>query len=355
MIELSAVEQQLVAQVQEAHQGGQRLTVGGGGTRAFLGAAPQATRMDTRANSGIIALRESERTLTVRAATSLIEIESVLEQAGLQIACGLPALQPESTVGGAVSAGMAGPGRVSGGDIKDQLLGAVLVNGRGEPLRFGGDVMKNVAGYDLARLPVGAFGDLGLLLQLTLKLQPRTRAETSLHTGMGWEQGQELIRSLQLENYPLLASAYEDGNWILRLGCERAQLPQPLQGAGEQPAQYWRDLRDQRTAFHNGPGNLWRIVLPQGAPLLAHGEEPLVAEWHGALQWLRSDRPASEIFAAAAAAGGHARLFRSELAGLCSRPDAGTQTLHRKIKTALDPHGVFVAGPGNLFAEGGEA
>ena len=165
------------------------LRVRGGGSKDFYGGMLAGQVLDTGGYCGVVAYEPTELYVTARCGTRLAEVESVLAERGQMLAfeppaqfgCGLPENPGESvaTVGGAVAAGLAGPRRQQVGGVRDFILGVKLVDGSGRVLEFGGQVMKNVAGYDVSRLMAGSMGTLGLIAEVTLKVLPRPQRADS--------------------------------------------------------------------------------------------------------------------------------------------------------------------------------
>jgi glycolate oxidase FAD binding subunit len=253
-----------------------------------------------------------------------------------------------------VAAGLSGPRRASAGALRDFVLGVVLMDGAGQTLRFGGQVMKNVAGYDVSRMLAGSLGTLGLILEVSLKVLPKPFAERTLRFSMTQEQA---IRSLNLwggQPLPLSASAWEDGILTLRLAGAQAAVDAAeakLGGARmEQAEAFWADIREQRAGFFADAASLWRLSVPSVAPPLALPGEQLI-EWGGAQRWLKTDADAATIRAAAERAGGHACLFRGgdKSVGVFHPLAPALGRIHRNLKAAFDPAGVF--NPGRMIPD----
>jgi glycolate oxidase FAD binding subunit len=341
--------------IRAAAQARAPLRIRGGGSKDFYGEAPSGDLLDTRAHAGIVEHEPTELYVTARCGTKLRELERALADANQMLAFEPPHYGDGATVGGRVAAGLAGPRRVSAGAVRDFVLGAQLVDGRGEVLRFGGQVMKNVAGYDVSRLLAGSLGTLGLITQVTLKVLPRPAAELSLRFELA--QGEALARLNQWagQPLPLSASAWHDRCLTLRLSGAPAALRAARERlGGEEVPQpraddFWQSVRDHRHPFFGG--NLWRIAVPgTAAPLPLTGATFI--EWHGSLRWLTADADPPAVRAAAKAAGGHATLFRADdalkrVAGAFDDLPATLVALHRRIKQAFDPAGIF--NPGRLY------
>jgi len=356
----------VVERIRAAAADASPLRIRGGGTKDFYGEPPQGEALGTAALTGITSYEPSELVVTVRAGTPLGELEAALAEKGQ---C-LPFEPPHfgaagtGTVGGMVAAGLSGPARASVGAVRDYVLGATLVNGRGEVLGFGGQVMKNVAGYDVSRVLVGSLGTLGVIAEVSLKVLPVAPAETTLDFDCSQADALRLLNEWGGRPLPLNASCWSDaggtGSLRLRLrGAVAAVEAACTHLGGERvdtavAAAEWQSLRDQRHPWFVVDGTddaLWRLSVPQTAPVLAMGDggAPLI-EWHGAQRWLKA-RPAqaSRIREAAHAAGGHATLFRMPSASSASSAaaprfdglSAPSARIHQALMREFDPHGIF--------------
>ncbi|MFN3883750.1 MAG: glycolate oxidase subunit GlcE [Rhodocyclaceae bacterium] len=349
---MNDLTQQLIERVKGATA---PLCFRGGGSKDWYGNAPQGEVLDLRGHAGIIAYEPSELVITARCGTPLAEIESALAEKGQCLPFEPPRFAAESTIGGVVAAGLSGPRRASAGALRDYLLGVKLLDGRGRELVFGGQVMKNVAGYDVARLMAGSLGTLGLLLEVSLKVMPLPTACVTLRFETTQAEALERLGRWAGQPLPIAASCWHDGILTLRLAGARAavEAAKLKLGAGETaPESFWDALRDQRLPFFASE-MLWRLSLPPTAPPLELPGEQLI-EWRGGLRWLKSDAPAETVRAAAAAAGGHATLWRgpSELkhrVGAFAPLSEPLMRLHKNLKAAFDPQGLF--NPGRLYPE----
>lgn len=330
----------------------QVLCIRGGGTKDWYGQAPRGDILDTRAYSGVVEYDPTELVITVRAGTPLAEVEEVLAQQNQALAFDPPHFGPGATIGGMVACGLSGPRRVAVGAARDFVLGAVLMDGKGEALHFGGQVMKNVAGYDVSRLLTGSLGTLGLLLEVSLKVLPKPYAETSLRLEMPEEEAIRRLNEWGGQPLPISASAWCDGALVLRLSGAKAAITAAQQTiGGEEIAgdDFWLALREQSNEFFTQSNVLWRLSLPSVTPPLALGEQ--LIEWGGAQRWLRSDADAASIRAAAAQAGGHATLFRGgdKSVGVFQPLAPAVARIHQNMKNAFDPEGIF--NPGRMYPQ----
>ncbi|MGR8935236.1 MAG: glycolate oxidase subunit GlcE [Gammaproteobacteria bacterium] len=330
------------------------LRIVAGGSKAFYGRRGEGTVLDVSGHRGIVHYQPTELVVTARAATPLAEIEAVLAEQGQMLAFEPPYFASAATLGGTVACGFSGPRRPFTGAARDFVLGCRLLNGKAEVMRFGGEAIKNVAGFDVSRLMAGALGTLGLLLEISLKVLPLPACERSRSFELDFTTALQTMRDWQNRCLPLSALCYADGRLYARLsGSERAVADAGEKLGGDQPAEgdgFWRALREQQLEFFRGDGDLWRIAVPPATPELALAGRWLY-DWGGALRWLKSLEPAATIFAQARRHGGHALLFRGrDHRGDVFQPlPEGLQQLHRRVKQAFDPHAVF--NPGRMYRD----
>ena len=357
--------QRLIDRVQTAAAAGAQLCIRGGGTKDFYGEPPQGEVLDTRVLEGISSYEPTELVVTARCGTSLAELEAVLAEKGQCLPFEPPhfgdAGSAGSTVGGMVAAGLAGPSRAAVGAVRDHVLGATLLNGRGEVLTFGGQVMKNVAGYDVSRLLAGSLGTLGVVLEVSMKVMPVAPATLTVRMDMNEAAALAQLNAWGGQPLPLNASAWWDGNLIVRLrGALAAVQAARVRIGGELveaplAGPFWSGLRNHTDDYFaraqvavEAGASLWRLSVPQTAPPLALPGELLI-EWGGAQRWLYAAMPASAVRDAAAKVGGHATLFRAanKAAGVFAPLQSPLDRIHRELKKSFDPQGVF--NPGRLY------
>jgi glycolate oxidase FAD binding subunit len=333
------------------------LRIRGGGSKDWYGQALNGAILDTREYAGIIAYDPTELVITARAGTLLSEVEAVLDKNNQMLAFEPPRFGAASTIGGVVAAGLSGPRRQAVGAVRDFVLGAVLMDAKGEVLHFGGQVMKNVAGYDVSRLLCGSLGTLGLILEVSLKVLPKPFAETTLRYEMGKTDAIEQLNRWGGLPLPISASAWHGGVLIVRLSGAQAAVSSAMQKMGgeeeTQAAGFWEALRNQDNEFFGattGPHALWRLSVPSITPPLALEGEHLI-EWGGAQRWLRTELPAGAIRSAVEQVGGHATLFRGgdKSAGVFHPLAPAVGKIHRHLKNAFDPSGIF--NPGRMYTE----
>lgn len=365
-----AALQPLIDRVDAARAAGAQLDIRGGDTKRFYGEAPVGEPFDVRGLAGISAYEPTELVVTARCGTPLIELEETLADHGQCLPFEPPHYAPGSTVGGMVAAGLAGPSRASVGAVRDYILGATLLNGRGQVVSFGGQVMKNVAGYDVSRALAGSMGAFGVICEVSLKVLPKAPATATLRFGMRQKQALDALNAWGGQPLPLNASAWWDDMLVLRLRGASAAVEAACRKLGGEVVEpglaegFWRGHRDQTDEFFqlarraieshqdgDGPA-LWRLSVPQTAPPLAVSGEQLI-EWHGAQRWICTATAGPQLRELAERAGGHATMFRStpdshdREFGIFAPLRMPLDRIHRDLKRAFDPNRVF--NPGRLY------
>ncbi|HWM44510.1 MAG TPA: glycolate oxidase subunit GlcE [Burkholderiales bacterium] len=338
--------------IQAAASGGTGLRLRGGGSKDFYGDALRGDILDTRGYAGIVAYEPTELVVTARCGTPLSELEQILEGNGQCLAFEPPHFGPGATVGGCVAAGLSGPRRASVGALRDFVLGVKLIDGRGQALAFGGQVMKNVAGYDVSRLAAGSLGTLGVIAEVSLKLAPKPQAEATLRLEAPQARALELMNRWAGQPLPLSATAWRDGALTVRLSgsAEGVRAAAAKIGGAALAEPFWDGIREQTDPFFSGPEPLWRLSVPSTSPPLELQGRQLV-EWNGALRWLKSHEKAQTIRDAVRGMKGHATLFRAadKSAGCFSPLEPVLERVHRQLKAAFDPGGIF--NPGRMYPE----
>ncbi|MFM1886430.1 MAG: hypothetical protein RL026_1587 [Pseudomonadota bacterium] len=346
------------ARIQAAAAAQRPLCLQGGGSKAFYGHAPRGEPMALGAWQGIEAYEPDELVVTVRSGTPLAVLESALAERGQMLAFEPPHFGPGSTVGGCVAAGLAGPRRMAGafpaGAVRDHVLGVKLLDGQGRLLRFGGTVMKNVAGYDVSRMLAGSLGILGILVELSLKVLPRPACRHTLRFALDETSALQCCNEWASRPLPVSASAWADGVLHLRLeGSDAAVEAASRQLGGDdlsltEADTFWSGLRDQSTGFFRGDEEpLWRFSLPPTAKALSLPGRTCI-EWGGAQRWVFSSRPDADLRALASRLGGHATRWRGgdRAQGVFTPLPAPLRDIHQRLKQQLDPSGIF--NPGRL-------
>ncbi len=360
-------------QIRNASATGQGLRIVGGNTKGFYGEPLPATLMPlvTREHQGIVAYEPTELVLTARAGTPLAEVEAALREQGQYLPFEPPHWGVDATVGGMVAAGLSGPARASTGAVRDYILGVQMLNGRGEHLTFGGQVMKNVAGYDVSRLLAGSLGSLGVLTEVSLKVLPLPPAEATLCFEMSQALALSQLARWRAQPLPLNASC-----WVLddTSGPARELLFVRLRGAvaaveaaqrrmladasgtvldNTTSAADWLACQEQTLPFFaeapSAEHGLWRLSVAPTTPVLDL-PGPVLVEWHGGLRWLWAPLDAGDALRhAARQAGGHATLFRApaahpEAPGRLAPTAPALSAIQQRLKQAFDPAGIFNPG-----------
>ena len=339
----------LCTQVSHAFHSKQPLQITAGNSKSFYGRKVNGEEISVAGHSGILEYRASELVLTARSGTSLAEIENTLAENRQMLAYEPPMHNQNSTLGGSIACGLSGPRRPYAGAARDFVLGTTIINGRGERLKFGGQVMKNVAGYDASRLMTGAQGTLGILLDVSVKVLPTPESEITLCFEQDFENAHSSLRRWILKGHPITATAYINGQFFIRLsstvnGAKSAHAD--IGGELQQSNTIWTSLRHQTHDFFHQHKNLWRVSVPPSATAIAPGQTQL-AEWSGALRWIVSDR---ELFTEAKKAGGHASQYRPYDEALESifQPLPPTMlALQQRLKKSFDPESIL--NPGRLY------
>lgn len=323
------------------------LRIRGNGTKDWYGQELFGDVLDTTAYSGIVSYDPTELVITARAGTTLREIGAALSEKKQMLAFEPPRFDGMATIGGIVASGLSGPRRQAVGSVRDFVLGSVLMDGKGDVLHFGGQVMKNVAGYDVSRLLTGSLGTLGLILEVSLKVLPRPFAQYTLQFAMNEQDALHQLNVWGGQPLPISASCWVDGQLFVRLSGAQAAVDAAIakMGGTELPDadRFWDSLREQQHAFFaDAPQGLWRVSVPTvAAPLQLPGEQ--LIEWGGAQRWLKTGADAATLRAAATAAGGHATLFKEgdKSVGVFQPLAPAVARIHRNLKNAFDPAGIF--------------
>lgn len=351
----------LRARVILAQASGKPLTIHGGGTKDFLGVKSVGASLDMSQYTGIVSYEPTELVVTARAGTPLVELEELLAENGQMLAFEPPHFGPDATLGGCVAAGLSGPRRAAAGSARDFVLGVKLLDAHGRILRFGGEVMKNVAGYDVSRVLAGSLGMLGVILEVSVKVLPRPERELTLRYPMLEAAAIERLAAWAARPLPITASSWVavpgGGELSIRLSGSpsavesgRARLGGDAVPAAAADA-WWLALREQTHPFFSARP-LWRVSVPPVTPPLALGDT--VIEWNGGQRWVDTALPADAVRSAAAALGGHATLFRpssddeARKVGVFHPLDPVIEGIHRRLKSEFDPQGIF--NPGRMYS-----
>jgi glycolate oxidase FAD binding subunit len=358
-MENSDISQILQQRVVEALQSKVPLEITGSGSKSFLGNARPTTRAESQQvgvtrHSGIIDYDPRELVLTARSGTPLAVIEAALAERRQMLAFEPPHFGANATLGGTIACGVSGPRRPYSGSARDFVLGCKIINGRGEILRFGGQVMKNVAGYDISRLMVGAYGTLGLLLEISLKVLPRPAATITLSRECSAGEAIKSMTALLSKPYPVDGACYQGDQLFIRVsGSEQAVKEGRTKIPGDVLADaepFWSALREHQLPFFRRAGPLFRIMVKPARPPLPI-EGPFLLDWGGAQRWLFSDDDIQSVRRRAELAGGHVAVLRRNDGETGSfHPLPGLLfSVHRRLKAGFDPQNVF--NPGRMYPD----
>ncbi len=351
---MSEIIDRLAHAIREAANHQTPLRIRGGGTKDFYGGPLRGGTLDTAAYRGVIEYEPTELVLTARAGTPLAEIDEALREKGQMLAFEPPHFGTTATLGGCVAAGLSGPRRAYTGAVRDLVLGVRMLDGKGSDLRFGGRVMKNVAGYDLSRLMAGSLGTFGVILEVSLKTLPLPAAEFTLRREQTSAEAIALMNEWAGKPLPLSATCHIDNQLYVRLsGAVAAVRAAREKLGGEEVADgtaFWRGLREQQLDFFRQSQPLWRLSLKSTTPPLNLPGRQLL-EWGGALRWLKSDADAETVRKAAAHGGGHAMLFRGgdKTSGVFHPLPPVLMRLHQRLKQSFDPAGIL--NPGRMYPD----
>ncbi|SFP78774.1 glycolate oxidase FAD binding subunit [Nitrosomonas cryotolerans] len=354
---MQAIVDQFVTTILGAAKCRLPLRIRGGGSKHFYGntiIGQNNDTLDISPYSGIIDYEPTELVVTARAGTRLADLSATLRNHGQMLAFEPPHFGATATLGGCVAAGLSGPRRASAGAVRDFVLGIRMLDGRGNDLRFGGQVMKNVAGYDVSRLMAGSMGTLGVLLEVSLKVLPLPPAELTLRMQMNAAEAMSKMNEWAGKPLPISATCFCGDELMLRLsGAESAVRAAHAKLGGEElvtGSAFWESVREQTHSYFHSAKSLWRLSIKStAAPLSLPGQQ--LIEWSGALRWLvGSERINAEMMhTVAKEAEGHATLFRSgeSCVSVFHPLDPAMMRIHRLLKEKFDPVGIF--NPGRLY------
>ncbi|SAK90980.1 FAD-binding protein [Caballeronia temeraria] len=346
--------ERLVGQVRGAIRDKRALRIRGGDSKRALGRAVNGDDIDTRPHRGVVAYDPSELVITARAGTPLADIVAILDDANQMLPAEPPTFGGTATVGGTVASGLSGPRRPWAGSLRDFVLGCRVITGEGLHLRFGGQVMKNVAGYDVSRLMAGSFGCLGLITEVSLKVLPKPRASACQSIPIQPDEAMRELSAWRKAALPVSGACHVNGRLHVRLEGGEGSVRAALDRIGGETSEtsFWEALREHRLAFFDDANDsraLWRLSLPNDTALVTLPGDTLL-DWGGAQRWLRSDASEVEIRGIANAHGGHATCFTPGDGVEPFHPLAAPLVrYHRQLKQRLDPHAVF--NPGRMYAD----
>ena len=347
--------QELQDRVHAAYADKTMLKIVGGNSKAFYGNTVSSTTrnievIETRIHHGIISYEPSELVITARAGTPLKEIEELLAENNQMLPFEPPHFGEHATLGGAIASGLSGSRRPFTGSARDFVLGTKIITGKGDIMSFGGQVMKNVAGYDVSRLMVGALGTLGLLLEVSIKVLPRPHTETTQCIAMSQQDALTTMHELNQTSLPLSAIAFENEKLYVRLsGAESAVTSAQKKVGGEtivHAENFWQQLNEQSHSFFENDKPLWRLSVPYIANIDLN--EKSFIDWAGALYWMHSDKEAEEIQQHAIEQGGSATLFKihqvkssNDVKERFMPLSAKIKQFHINLKMRFDPYGIL--------------
>jgi len=345
MPSIADIEQTLQEAVRAAFAAGTPLAICGSGTKRFYTGTATSAALDVTGHCGIVSYEPTELVITARAGTPLAEIEAALAEKNQMLGFEPPHFGPTATLGGTIACNLSGPRRPYAGSARDFVLGTRIINGKGEVLKFGGQVMKNVAGYDVSRLMAGSYGTLGVLLEVSLKVLPKPAQEITLTFQMDADEAIRRMNTWAGQPLPLSAACHLGDTLYVRLsGTDKGVRAAHIKLGGEHDprgAAFWQELREHQLLFFAGEAPLWRLSVPSAAPLLNLPGKWLL-DWGGAERWLRTSATEADTRRAVEAAGGHAIVFRN-----AERPNPARlltpamSRLARDLKLAFDPSSIF--------------
>ena len=335
----------LQQRVKEAFSSGEKLDVQSGNSKRFLGRTPSGEVISVANNTGVVEYDPAELVMTVKSGTRLSEIREHLAKHNQYLPFDAPQFSSNSTIGGAVAAGLSGPVRPWTGSIRDYVLGIECIDGRGDYLRFGGRVMKNVAGYDASRLMVGAMGTLGIIMQVSFKVLPNPESNVTLKVQCSESQSIEKMLSLGITSLPLSASLWIDNTLFVRLSGAETAVNNGVELIDWEVCDddsLWQHVRDHTHNFFANDDPLWRVSIPANSPSFDQYSKVLV-EWGGALRWYQTDLSESRIHEYAKKCGGSAVLFRNgdRQGAVNGVLNSVLLRFHQQLKQSFDPRGIL--------------
>ena len=348
------ITQHLQSQILDAYKNKKSLKICAGNSKHFYGRQLEAERLDVSQHQGIISYEPTELVITARAGTTLKEINSTLDKNGQILPFEPPHFADTATIGGTIACNLSGPRRAYTGAARDFVLGSRIINGKAEKLKFGGQVMKNVAGYDASRLMCGAMGTLGLILDVSLKVLPKPETEITLGYECDIHQALEFMHNWVKQSLPVSGSYYGGTYLYIRLSGNNSAVTSAQKTMGgdviDDTVTFWNQIKEQTLDFFNSEKTLWRLSLASNTPPLNLSGES-VYEWGGALRWLSTDETEKNIRAELDSLDGHATLFKNHNTDTSTfHPlNAGLLNIHKQLKTAFDPENIL--NPGRMYKD----
>jgi glycolate oxidase FAD binding subunit len=350
VIEDVSIEDELATQIAAVSATGGEIEIFGGGSKRFYGESMEALPIDVSAHSGVIDYDPAELVISLRAGCKLNEVEALLAQNRQMFGFEPPCFGADATIGGMVASGLAGPRRAFSGSIRDFVLGVKMLDGRGQTLNFGGRVIKNVAGFDVSRVMVGALGTLGVILEVSIRVIPVPETELTLAFEHGSvDEHVRWINELGAEPYPITASSWVEGRSQLRLsGSTQGVCHAAGELGGDPDEACWDQLKEQTLDFFDPAQPLTRISLPPASADL-QGDWKQLIEWGGAQRWISGEVDIATLRLEAEAMGGSVCAYQRHAADVpVFHPlPAAMLKLQRSIKSTFDPAGIF--NPGRIY------
>ena len=340
---------QIIEAVKQAATRKTPMRIIGGNSKSFYGRKIEGEELDVSGYQGIVSYEPTELVVTARCGTPISEVEALLAEQNQMLPFEPPHFGESATVGGTIACGLSGSARPYTGSVRDYVLGVRMINGKGEDLTFGGQVMKNVAGFDVSRLMTGTLGTLGIILEVSFKLLPKPEAEITIQQECDQQQAITLMNKLAGQALPLSAACFEQGVLSHRLSGFPAAIQSAHQQIGGEQLNnadvFWNSIKEHQHSFFKGSDPFYRVSVPPATePLDLEGE--CFVDWGGAQRWYRSDLPVEKIREIVHAQKGHVTLFRhgNDHDDIFSPLSPEIKKIHHRLKASFDPHGIFNIG-----------
>ena len=347
---LPASLSRIIEQILTAQANKKPLRIVGGDTKKFLRKGAVSESLSTLEHSGIISYQPSELVITAKSGTKLSDIELELDKSDQMLAFEPPRLGSLTTIGGVVSSGLSGPSMPYRGSVRDYVLGVKLITSKGAELRFGGEVIKNVAGYDISRLVSGAFGSLGVISEVSLRVIPKTTSELSLEwASLSYPEAWSMMLALAKKPWPITGMAWAEDILRVRVSGSLEALSDAKRRLSPSEVttdlQYWKNLRDYSLPAMRPRENLslWRIALARGSD--GPDEKIAWSDWGGAQRWVWTAAGGGDAMRDFCAEnGGHATCFyrgENESSSVFTSPLPLVKNLMIRLKSGFDDRQIF--------------
>lgn len=340
--------------VRQAAENKSPIIIEGGGSKSFYGRLPEGQILNISRHSGVVSYEPTDLVITARSGTPIRDIETTLAKNNQMLAFEPPYFGNNSTLGGVVAAGLSGPRRPYAGSVRDFVLGIKMINGKGEILKFGGQVIKNVAGYDVTRLLTGSLGTLGILLEISLRVMPTPEVELTITRENDDDDAIKYFNECASQSLPVSAACHFNQQTYFRLaGTEQGVRAAHTQIGGDIATggkDFWKSVREQTHPFFEGDSPLWRLSVASGSPSFEQLGEQFI-EWGGALRWVKSELASDNLFDTAKAHGGHATMFRhgNRKGNVFQQLSPAMLRIHQNLKQKFDPSGIL--NPGRMYKD----